>query len=157
MYTALQFCRFGGKEFRIGEEIPEKLLDPKAIPRLKSSGMIAEHSVSSLLSDAGSIEDEVMFEIPLIKDGETIIAKLTEEKVKIWATVLQNAATEAGAIIETIDDNDLLMVIHATDGRKGVKTAAEARAAVINAMPEEEPEEVAEEVTEEPAEASPTE
>lgn len=156
MYTALKYCNFGGKTFRIGEAIPDDLINPMAIPRLKKMGVIAEHGGGLLLSAAGSIDDTAaMFSIPIFKDDQMLMITLTEEDVKTWSTVLQKTAAEAAEIIETIDNDNLLLVIHATDGRKSVKTAAETRAAAI--IPAEEEEEETPEVPEEetPAEEAP--
>ena len=74
-YIAQRFCRFAGKEFRIGEYIPAELIDAKAIRRLKESGKIAEVAEGPLLPSAPSSdaddadeEDEVIDEYA--DDGE---------------------------------------------------------------------------------------
>lgn len=65
-YIAQRFCRFAGKEFRVGEYIPADLIDTKAIRRLKESGKIAEVAEGPLLpsvpssdaDDADEVNDE---------------------------------------------------------------------------------------------------
>ena len=80
MYTALKYCNFGGKAFRIGDAIPDDLINPTAIPRLKKMGVIAEHGGGTLLSAAGSIDDQAaMFSIPIFKDDQMIMTTLTSK------------------------------------------------------------------------------
>ena len=58
MFIANKPCKFAGLKFKSGEEIPAKLILPKAVNRLKRLGLIAEvGEAGSLLPPATSIED----------------------------------------------------------------------------------------------------
>jgi hypothetical protein len=160
MFTAQKFCKFAGQEFRIGEIIPDELIHREAIPRLKASGMIAEYSSGSLLTAAGSIDgspddmmENIQVVVPVFKDDQKIECLLDEEQIGTWATILQSNVSDAADMIASVDDEDLLMVIHATDSRKGVKTAVEERVTSLKA--EEESEAAAEEESESAEEENP--
>lgn len=57
-YKAQKLCRFAGREFKVGEYIPEELIAKGAIRRLKNSGKIAETAEGPLLPSADSLGDE---------------------------------------------------------------------------------------------------
>lgn len=57
-YKAQKLCRFAGREFKIGEYIPEELIAKGAIRRLKQAGKIAETAEGPLLPSADSLDDE---------------------------------------------------------------------------------------------------
>lgn len=145
MFTAQKFCVLAGQEFRIGDIIPDELIHTEAIPRLKSSGMIAENSSGPLLTAAASIDEIPSVDVPVIKDGQTIHCLLDAEQIWLWATLLQSNVSDATDMISSVEDEDLLMVIHATDGRKGVKTVVEERVTVLRSETESETESEAEE------------
>lgn len=41
IYTAQKPCRFGGKEYHIGDEVPEKLIDPTRAKSLIKFGLLS--------------------------------------------------------------------------------------------------------------------
>lgn len=41
IYTAQKPCRFGGKEYHIGDEVPEKLIDPTRVKSLIKFGLLS--------------------------------------------------------------------------------------------------------------------
>lgn len=57
MYIAKKRCKFAGREFRVGEPIPEGYAHDAAAPRLISMGVIAEVPEGPLLPSASSIEE----------------------------------------------------------------------------------------------------
>lgn len=66
--------------------------------------------------------------IPLTKDGGVLEVPADPDTIVAVMCSLQLTAEESTKTIETMTDETALILIHALDGRKTVKTAAEARA-----------------------------
>lgn len=118
-------CSFGGKKYFIGEEIPAELvLNPKL---QESMGIL------SIVHDDGGIAPGAAMEVVIrAKEGDMPLT-LTQEGLQAVVDVLTGGADDAKPIIEQMTDGDALILLHLTDNRKAVKTAAEERAKVINA------------------------
>ena len=112
-------CSFGGMRFYIGDEIPADLvMNPR--------------------------EQEKMDVLVLVEDAPapiTITVKAEEGDMPLEPTVeglqaifdiLTCKPEEAKPIIENMTDGDALILLHMSDSRKAIKTAAEARAKAIN-------------------------
>ena len=120
-------CSFGGKRFYIGEDIPEDLvLDPKKQEAMEILTIAAGDTAVSNGTSASSIT--LVIPAP---DGD-IHLELTPEGLQTVVNVLTGTADDAKPIIEQMTDGDALILLHATDNRKAVKTAAEARAKALS-------------------------
>ncbi len=121
-------CKFGGRKFYIGEEIPEKLV--KDANRQEQLGTL------TITSDAGAELEEVVETLDVIlstDDGEgTVSIALTQEELQTVFDVMQKSAADAAEAIGTVESENVLIAIHAADSRSTVKKAAEKRADVLN-------------------------
>ncbi|WP_304634335.1 hypothetical protein [uncultured Oscillibacter sp.] len=75
--------------------------------------------------------DPVKLIIPLARDGGVLDVPAAPESVVTFVQNLQLTAEESTKAIETMTDDTALILIHALDGRKTVKAAAQARAAAL--------------------------
>ena len=71
-YKAQKLCRFAGREFKIGEYIPEELIAKGAIRRLKQAGKIAETAEGPLLPSADSLDDDMDEDKNEDETGDTV-------------------------------------------------------------------------------------
>lgn len=118
--VALKACSFGGKDFFIGDEIPvEYVLNPQAQQKL---GVIAIVNGDSPETPASTLS------ITVQNDGEELTLNPSDKGIQNVFTVLTGTVDDAEAIINEMDDNDALILLHLADSRKTVKTAVEARA-----------------------------
>lgn len=76
IYTAQKPCRFGGKEYHIGDEVPEKLIDPTRVKSLIKFGLL---SVSERAEKNADTPTQTNGEGELIGDQSTDEAKQSEE------------------------------------------------------------------------------
>ena len=81
--------------------------------------------------------DPVKLIIPLARDGGVLDVPAAPESVVTFVQNLQLTAEESTKAIETMTDDTALILIHALDGRKTVKAAAEARAKKLESDREE--------------------
>lgn len=138
-YLCEKQLSIGGVTYNAGDVISDGVILPERTGKLMRSGYIAEIGGESPEKQIENTEKSKQFNIPLFKDHRIIMASLDEEAVKTWSFVLQKNASEAVEIIDTINNDELLKVIHATDSRKSIKAAAESRAAIINVESGESP------------------
>lgn len=151
-YIAIKACKFAGQSFRIGDTVPEEVIQPGAAKNLIKMQIIAPAGASS--------SDNKGYPIPLppiniaihADEGDLPLEMSNEDLQQVF-DVLLSKADDAEPIIETMTNDDALILLHMVDSRKTIKAAAEARAQVLNAEPEEEPvEEPDAEEVEEPEE-----
>lgn len=115
-------CSFGGKQFYIGDEIPEaSVLNPKEQEKL---GVL---SIFDGEQPEAPVEVKVMEleAVPVVIGDQAL--NVTAQGLQAVFTVLAGNADDAAPVIEEMTDNDALILLHMVDGRKAVKTAAEAR------------------------------
>lgn len=80
--------------------------------------------------------DPVKIIIPLTGDGGVLEVPADPESIVTFVQSLQLTAEESTKAIETMTDDTALILIHALDGRKTVKAAAQTRAAALEASGE---------------------
>lgn len=129
-------CSFGGKQFFVGDEIPTELVsDPTAQEKRKVISIIPFDS--EIVSGMVPIDDcapAVVEGLPVSirsKSGD-IKLSLTADCLQAFVDVLMANNTSAVEIVNGITNEDLLILIHATDSRKTVREAAEGRAKALN-------------------------
>ena len=110
-------CSFGGKKFYIGDEIPaEYILDPKAQEKL------------GVLACVGEEITPVTVPIAVQSAKGKMELNITGEGMQSIFDVLTGKANEVEPIIKEMTDGDALILLHITDSRKSIQSAAEARA-----------------------------
>ena len=142
-------CSFGGKKFYIGESIPaEYVINPKDQEKMGVLTIVdGDYAVGGTPAASHVILNAKT------QDGHMAL-DLTVEGVQEIFDILAGNVEEGEAIVETMTDEEALILLHIIDGRKSIKAAAEARAKALNEVPEEEetsetPEESEDEIPEE--------
>lgn len=123
-------CSFGGKDFFIGDEIPEELVNDPAYQ--EQLGVLAHVDESSWMTGT----DKGTLSIPIIKDvdadtAEVLDIKLSEGEVQQVFAILQMDEEHAVEAIERVEEENTLIVVHACDSRLACKNAAKQRAETL--------------------------
>ena len=150
MFIALKPCNFAGQRFLAGETIPEKLVHPSAVRRLKNQRFIVvpDEQKEVVEVPVGLPEARQLFTVPILADGNELSVELEPEELKTLFIVLQNNADKAGKLIAEQVNKDLLLCIHALDSRKSVKEAAKEQATALIAAENSTPDKNAAELPE---------
>lgn len=72
--------------------------------------------------------------IPITKDDGVLEVPADPESIVAFVQNLQLTAEESTKVIEAMTDDTALILIHALDGRKTVKAAAQTRAAILESQ-----------------------
>lgn len=147
-------CGFGGKKFYIGEEIPaEYVLDPKAQEKMGVLVIVGDGTMAPAPEAPADpvppvdpvVPVEVMEVVIHEAEGDRALS-LTKEGLQAFLDVITRKPSEAKPIIEQMTDGDALILLHFSDKRNEIKSAAENRAkALIPEDPEENPVDTTEE------------
>lgn len=136
-YVSLKAIKLSGEEYLPGDTIEAQHILPKRKRTLISEGCIAEvadtaemHAVESRGAQTG---DEVKFFIPIAcaDDGnvdQTMSVPLTENELQHIFAIMQSNTKKATEEIEDVENENVLIVLHAADSRKAVKQAAQNQA-----------------------------
>lgn len=147
MFIALKPCKFAGQTFLAGETIPDKLVHPSAVRRLKNQRFIVVPDEQKEVVEV-PVEVKQLFTVPILADEGELSVELEPEELKTLFIVLQNNADKAGKLVAEQVNTDLLLCIHALDGRKTVKEAAKEKATALIAAENSAPDENAAELPE---------
>ena len=139
-YVALKPVNFGGKQYKIGETIPEGVVDERRSLFLKKSGHIAEvASVNGAYAEDLNVNPNTL-SIPLLQSKHELAVN-AQQLLQFFATIQK-----------TMEDTPILQLLHEIDSRKGIKAAVETRLADLSVDTDINQESEAVEETEEPAE-----
>lgn len=130
MFIALKPCKFAGQTFLAGETIPDKLVHPSAVRRLKNQRFIVVPDEQKEVVEV-PVEVKQLFTVPILADEGELSVELEPEELKTLFIVLQNNADKAGKLVAEQVNTDLLLCIHALDSRKTVKEAAKEKATAL--------------------------
>ena len=131
MYIAKKPCSFAGRDFLIGDPVPEELVLKSRVPNLIKTGVLEEITVEAQ-------EGVVKFTIPVhAVEGDLSLELNNEEMVQVF-DVLQASVEDARIVIDGITSNDFLILLDVADSRKAVKKLVKDRANVL--FPSEEAE-----------------
>lgn len=143
-------CSFGGQKFKIGAEIPAKLVaNPKAQEKMGVLSISDDEAIS--LDECTAKVGIVKFAVPVHAEEGDLILEVSNEELTVFTDILQIGVSKTedkqkiSEMIQNIESVDLLIMLDALDGRKHVKEEAQARASVITeaqAKGEENPDEV---------------
>ena len=129
-YICVKKLSLGGRDYYPGDSIPDGVILPGRVDRLKACGYIAEQNAAHLGEAVLDTRDvpETVFTIPIAADeGMTEGVPASEESVIAAAFILQMTVEQAGEVIKDTADETALTLVRALDSRKGVKSAAAAR------------------------------
>ena len=131
-YVALKPVNFGGKQYKIGEIIPEGVVDERRSLFLKKSGHIAEAaSVNGANTENLSVNPNTL-SIPLLQSKHELV--MNAQKLSQFFATIQKTMDEAKIEIATMTEEDVpvLELLHEIDSRKGIKAAVETRLADLS-------------------------
>lgn len=124
---ALKPCSFGGKKFYIGDEIPAEFVsNPEA--QVKLGTITAVEVESEVVIDETIVIPDPTFSLIVKKDDEELTLKPTDKGIQDVFNVLIGKTTDAESIINQMDDEDALILLHLSDSRRTVREMAETRA-----------------------------
>lgn len=146
-YVALKPVKFGGRQYKVGEIVPEGVVDERRSLFLKKSGHIAEvASANEAYTEDLSVNPNTL-SIPLLQSKHELAVN-TQQLLQFFATI-QKTMDEAKIEIATMTEEDtpVLQLLHEIDSRKGIKAAVETRLADLSVVTDVRQEtEVAEEI-----------
>lgn len=126
----------GGVTYSPGQDIPAGAVLPGRVRALIRQGYIVA-KVETAQAPAQKPQEPaivpVPISIPLTKDGGVYEVVAKPEDIITAVSVMQLTLEEATKVIETIESEEALILIHALDSRKGIKTAASERAESLEA------------------------
>ena len=146
-YVALKPVNFGGKRYKIGETIPEGVVDERRSLFLKKSGHIAEAAIVNEANTENLSVNPNTLSIPLLQSKHELAVN-AQQLLQFFATI-QKTMEEAKIEIATMTEEDapVLQLLHEIDSRKGIKAAVETRLADLSVVTDVSQEtEVAEEI-----------
>lgn len=131
-YVALKPVNFGGKQYKIGEIIPEGVVDERRSLFLKKSGHIAEAaSVNGANTENLSVNPNTL-SIPLLQSKHELV--MNAQQLSQFFATIQKTMDEEKIEIATMTEEDVpvLELLHEIDSRKGIKAAVETRLADLS-------------------------
>lgn len=132
----MNFCcskpvQLGGTEYKPGDIIPAGTVLDSRVRALKSNGYISEITENDEVP-AGKVQPVspvvTDIEIPIKSEGgEDMKIQLAQDEIIAVFTMLQLNADECVAAIGNENRENVLIMVHATDSRKTVKSAVKTR------------------------------
>ena len=122
-----------------GDIIEDGVILPDRIRSLKTIGMISEiGDYSDIPATKPSVvsvsEDTNTIDISVKVEKGNIELPMTADEIKKVFSVLQMNNTDSVNSTKEIESENVLILIHAIDGRKSVQNAAKERAGIINSI-----------------------
>lgn len=131
-YVALKPVKFCGRQYKVGEIVPEGIVDERRSLFLKKSGHIAEAaSVDGANTENLSVNPNTL-SIPLLQSKHELV--MNAQQLSQFFATIQKTIDEAKIEIATMTEEDVpvLELLHEIDSRKGIKAAVETRLADLS-------------------------
>ena len=131
-YVALKPVKFCGRQYKVGEIVPEGVVDERRSLFLKKSGHIAEAaSVNRANTENLSVNPNTL-SIPLLQSKHELV--MNAQQLSQFFATIQKTMDEAKIEIATMTEEDVpvLELLHEIDSRKGIKAAVETRLADLS-------------------------
>lgn len=132
-YICRKALSLGGVTYQPGDAIPDGAVLPSRVRSLTSCGYIVEQTdepAAGAAAPAGENSGSVLY-VPIKGDDDLAVPIPVDGAAFIFA-LQQSTADEAAAMVQDVEDGNVLILIHATDSRKSVRAAAKARAAALH-------------------------
>lgn len=132
-YICRKALSLGGVTYQPGDAIPDGAVLPSRVRSLTSCGYIVEQTdepAAEAAAPAGENSGSVLY-VP-IKGDEGLAVPIHVDGAAFIFALQQSTADEAAAMVQDVEDENVLILIHATDSRKSVRAAAKARAAALH-------------------------
>jgi hypothetical protein len=131
-YVALKPVKFCGRQYKVGEIVPEGVVDERRSLFLKKSGHIAEAaSVNGANTENLSVNPNTL-SIQLLQSKHELV--MNAQQLSQFFATIQKTMDEAKIEIATMTEEDVpvLELLHEIDSRKGIKAAVETRLADLS-------------------------
>ena len=131
-YVALKPVKFCGRQYKVGEIVPEGVVDERRSLFLKKSGHIAEAaSVNGANTENLSVNPNTL-SIPLLQSKHELV--MNAQQLSQFFATIQKTIDEAKIEIATMTEEDVPVfeLLHEIDSRKGIKAAVETRLADLS-------------------------
>lgn len=131
-YVALKPVKFCGRQYKVGEIVPEGIVDERRSLFLKKFGHIAEAaSVNGANTENLSVNPNAL-SIPLLQSKHELV--MNAQQLSQFFATIQKTIDEAKIEIATMTEEDVpvLELLHEIDSRKGIKAAVETRLADLS-------------------------
>ena len=131
-YVALKPVKFCGRQYKVGEIVPEGVVDERRSLFLKKSGHIAEvASVNGAYAEDLNVNPNTL-SIPLLQSKHELV--MNAQQLSQFFATIQKTMDEAKIEIATMTEEDVpvLELLHEIDSRKGIKAAVETRLADLS-------------------------
>lgn len=137
-------CSFGGKKFYVGDIIPDDLvINPENQAKMgvitiykgdvipKDEMRKDEGGARELIIPLRSFQNEAEVTIPIVAENGIQGLSVARESLLEAIRIMQMDVKDAEKVIENVEDENVLIILHACDSRKGIKNASEKRALTI--------------------------
>lgn len=122
-------CSFGGKNFFIGDRIPEELVMNCEDHEKRGIISVVREGIPFEMAEAVAQVGEVFFSLPIVKGSETLEIEVSEPQIREAVKTMQMPVKEATAHIKSnVTDDTVLIMLNAFDPRSAVKKEAELKA-----------------------------
>jgi hypothetical protein len=122
-------CSFGGERFYIGDEIPAELVkEPKTQEKYGVLAIVEGDAVTPAPTVNATVVSDPVLNISVAVDGEQMDLEPTDDGLQDIFNALISDADNAIAIVNKMNDNDALILLHLSERRTTVKKAAKVRA-----------------------------
>ena len=128
-YTALKPCRFAGRDYLVGESVPDEVIRPGAEKDLVKMNVLAPQPDTIVADETDETDGPFCASIAVVNsNGDTVYLPVTESDLQAIFDVLTGTASLADPIIATMDNEYALYLLSLSDNRKSIKQAAKDRA-----------------------------
>lgn len=127
-YLCNKLLAIGGKTYHPGEVIPDGVILPERSGKLMRSGHISEmKGETGQNAVPGADETVIQIVVKASADGseEAILAR--PEEIRRVFSVMQMDAADGVKVIAEVEEENVLILLHAADSRKTIKGAARER------------------------------
>ena len=122
-------CSFGGERFYIGDEIPVNLVkEPKTQEKYGILSILEGDAVTPAPTVNATVVSDPVLTISVCVNGEQMDLEPTDDGLQDIFNALISGADDAIAIVNKMNDNDALILLHLSERRTTVQKAAKARA-----------------------------
>lgn len=131
-YVALKPVKFCGRQYKVGEIVPEGVVDERRSLFLKKSGHIAEAAIVNEANTENLSVNPNTLSIPLLQSKHELV--MNAQQLSQFFATIQKTMDEAKIEIATMTEEDVpvLELLHEIDSRKGIKAAVETRLADLS-------------------------
>lgn len=134
-YICNAMLRFSGKDYAIGEVIPDGVVVPKRARALIASGHLTEladaRKKAVLKTDSNRFPDDILINIPINTDNGLISLNMSVQAVVSSLNIIQLTVDGASEAVKDVTDDDTLILLHAIERRKGVLKVIEEQHATL--------------------------